>query len=193
MVGAPVIESARVAGRAASGKGTTRMSNGNWQYDPSSHSSGQEPSGNAYDPSFNARPQQHPGSMGGHPMPLSPGQIPPGSPVPVSPQEVEAERGMASFTHWGAIFLSWIAGVIGLLAKPPQGGRYQELHAKESLNFSIIMIIGYMVSGALALAWVGWLMLPALAVFDIIQRVNASSAASHGRMPTYWLPFRAIN
>jgi len=157
----------------------------NWMPDP--HNG--EPRGNAYDPGFGQQPAPHPAAQ----RPLMNSQIPPGSPVPVSPQEAASERGMASFAHWGAIFLSWAAGLIALLAKPTQGGRYQEIHAKESLNFSIVMVIGYMISGVLMTVYLGFLLWIGVWVFDIVQRVKAAQAADQGLMPNYWLPFRVLN
>ena len=168
------------------------MSDANWQPDGQWRAGGPEPHGNAHDPGFNPAP--HPQApQYGFQQPLNAGQIPPGSMIPVSPQEHQAEKSMASFSHWGAIFLSWLAGLIGLLATPAQGGRYQEIHAKESLNFSIIMLIGYAINYMLTFLLIGFLTGLIQFGFDIYMRIKASGAAERGEMPTYWLPFRVLN
>lgn len=183
---------------------------------------GIEPVGNAYDPGFQGgqpafqesgpQPYDHGYGQGGsgqggygqggygqgghgpgYTAPLNVGSIPPGTPIPVSAEEFQAERSMAGFMHWGAIFLGWVAGVIGLVAKPASGGRYQEIHAKESLNFSIVMLIGYTISGVLSMVVIGFFMILGLLGFDIYQRIKATGAADRGEMPNYWLPFRVIN
>lgn len=183
------------------------MSNANWQPEGQWQASGPEPHGNAYDPGFNPAPhpqtqqygaqqpgyQQYGGPQPGYQPPLNAGQIPPGSMIPVSPQEYQAEKSMASFSHWGSIFVGWVAGLIGLLAKPAQGGRYQEVHAKESLNFSIVMLVGYMINYALMFLFIGFITILVQLGFDIYMRVKASGAAERGEMPAYWLPFRALN
>lgn len=126
------------------------------------------------------------------PLPINIGSLDPGGTIPVSEYELQSEVGKAAFAHWGAIFLGWIAGVVVLLWHPVNAGRYQEVHAKESLNFSVIMLIGYLISVLLAPVAIGFITFVLVYGFDIWNRVKAARAADAGRLPQYWMPFRVL-
>ena len=63
---------------------------------------------------------------------------------------------------------------------------------KESLNFQISVTIYYIVAAVLMLALIGFLLLPAIAIFAIVEVIMASVKASKGIPFRYPLSIRFI-
>ena len=60
-----------------------------------------------------------------------------------------------------------------------------EHHGKESLNFQISLTIYSLIAGLLCFVFIGFILLPVILIFGIIQVVLASIEASKGNPYTY--------
>lgn len=118
--------------------------------------------------------------------------IQPGTPLPVAPGELAANSKVASFAHWGTMLIGFWAPLIVYLMKKDESP-YTRLHASESLNFMVIMLIGYAIAGALSAILIGVFALPVLFIWQLVAVIGAAGAANRGEMPKYWLPFRVFS
>jgi uncharacterized protein len=80
--------------------------------------------------------------------------------------------------------------VIWLLKK--EESAYVDYHGKESVNFQISMLIYSLVAGALVVVLVGFLLLPAVLIANIILAIIAAMKASEGQKYKYPLTIRFI-
>ena len=105
---------------------------------------------------------------------------------PWTPQE---EKVAAVIVHAAAIFFEFFAPIIGYLFLKDKGPFVQH-HAKESLNFSItVLLIGIV----LAISIIGWAIIWwALPAYWIICRVIAALQTSQGKFFRYPLTIRFI-
>lgn len=119
-------------------------------------------------------------------------EIPPLTPIPgIDPADIAQNKDMAGFAHWGSIFLGFLAPVIVLVAKPDS--KYAHVHAKESLNYMVWMLIAYVISFLLWIVVVGMAITLALLIYQIVAAIHATGAAHRGLMPKFWMPFRVTN
>lgn len=63
---------------------------------------------------------------------------------------------------------------------------------KEALNFQISMVIYYMVSALLALVFVGFILMAAIFIFQLVEIIIASVKANNGEMHRYPLIIRFV-
>ena len=68
--------------------------------------------------------------------------------------------------------------VLWLLKK--DGSEYVDYHGKESLNFQISIVIYAVLSGLLCLLLIGFVLLPAVLLFDIVAVIVATIKANDG-------------
>lgn len=85
----------------------------------------------------------------------------------------------------GAIFLGFIPGLILYLVK--QDDAFVSAHAKENLNFSITLLIAYIVSLVLMAVLIGFVLFFLVWVVNIVICIIAAVKASNGEM--YQAPF----
>ena len=64
---------------------------------------------------------------------------------------------------------------------------------KEALNFQITMFIALVVSGVLCLAFIGFLLLPAVVIVEIIFTIIGAVKASNGEWYRYPFALRLVN
>ena len=88
------------------------------------------------------------------------------------------------FAHLGGIFFGFIPSLI-IYVMFKDRDPFVRRHATQALNFQIIMTIGYIISGLLTLALIGFLLLPVVGVVVIIFSVIAAMAANKGEEYTY--------
>ena len=105
---------------------------------------------------------------------------------------VANDRNIAVLTHLGGIFFSFVPGLIVWLLKKDDSAYIGE-QAREALNFQITVLIGYMLAWVLALVLVGFLLLPAIYLANLILSLVAAVKASKGEDFRYPLSLRLIN
>lgn len=94
-------------------------------------------------------------------------------------------RNLALLGWIGAMFLGFIPGLILYLVK--QDDAFVSAHAKENLNFSITLLIAYIVSSVLMAVLIGFVLFFLVWVVNIVICIIAAMKASKGEM--YQVPF----
>lgn len=89
-------------------------------------------------------------------------------------------KNLAILVWVGTIFLSFIPGLIGYLTKKDDDAFVAD-HSKEALNFSITVFIAYVVSMALMILLIGFLLLWGVLLWHLIQCIRGAIAASNGK------------
>jgi len=98
---------------------------------------------------------------------------------------------LASLTKFATAFGGIIGPLIVWIIKKDQY-RFVDDHGKESLNFQISLLIYYAVSAILLCAVIGVVLLPAVAIFDIVFVIIASVKANSGESYRYPLTIRMV-
>ncbi len=111
----------------------------------------------------------------------------------------QAERTWAMLAHLSS-FLGWIGIPFANLIAPfvmwqmkKEEMPFGSSQAKECLNFQISMTLYAIISGILCLILIGFVMLLALFVFDIIITIIAAIKANEGNAYRYPLTIRFIS
>lgn len=100
-------------------------------------------------------------------------------------------RMWAMLCHLLAIFTGFIAPLIIWLIKKDEDP-FVNNHGKEALNFQITVAIAMFVSGLLTFACVGFLLLPAVWIVDLIFCIIATVKANSGEPYRYPVSIRFI-
>ncbi len=100
-------------------------------------------------------------------------------------------RTWAMLCHLLAIFTGFIAPLVIWLVKKDEDP-FVNNHGKESLNFQITVFIAMFVSGLLTFACIGFLLMPAVWIVDIIFCVIATLKANNGELYRYPVSIRFI-
>lgn len=101
------------------------------------------------------------------------------------------QRMWAMLSHIGAILLGFVAPlVIWLVFK--DRGRFVDEQAKESLNFQITALIGWIVSGILTLVLIGFVLMFVIGIGVLILCIMAGIAANKGEAYRYPFAIRLI-
>lgn len=125
---------------------------------------------------------------------------PPQSPTPVAPAPADPQaeaRQWAMFAHLAALigviipFGNVLGPLVVWLVKKDQIPAVND-QGKEALNFQISMTIYMIVSAILMAVFIGFLLLPAVALTDLIFVIIAAIAANEGKMYRYPLTIRLI-
>ena len=107
------------------------------------------------------------------------------------------ERTWAMFCHLGALagyffpFGNVIAPLIIWQIKKSESELIDD-QGKESLNFQISIAIGYIVSAVLVFVLIGFLLLAALGIFNLVMIIIASMKANEGQRYRYPVCIRFI-
>jgi uncharacterized Tic20 family protein len=108
------------------------------------------------------------------------------------------EKNWAMFCHLstfvGAIvpFGNIIAPLVIWLLKKEES-EFVDYHGREAVNFQITISIAYVVAFVLIFVLIGFLLLPALMIFDLVVTIIAAVKASNGEYYRYPLSIRLIN
>lgn len=102
------------------------------------------------------------------------------------------DRNIAVLTHLGGIFFSFLPGLVVWLLKKDDNA-YIAAQAREALNFQITLLIAYMLSYGLMLVLIGFVMLGAVWLANIILCVVAAAQTSQGVDYRYPFTLRLIN
>lgn len=93
------------------------------------------------------------------------------------------EKTMALLSHILCIVAGFIAPLIIYLVK--KDSPYVQAHAKESLNFQLTMLIGYIVSFILMIILIGMLLLMLLSIANLVLVIIATIRASENKLYKY--------
>ena len=122
----------------------------------------------------------------------------PSSGEPTRPGIDRQERTWGMLCHLSAFagfVVPWVGSVLGPLVVwlvKKEEFTFVDDQGKESLNFQITMLICGVVSGVLAIAGVGVMLAVAVAVYDIVMVIVASTRANEGSRYRYPLAIRLI-
>ncbi len=99
---------------------------------------------------------------------------------------------LAAFAGWVVPF-GWIIGPLIVWLVKRNQFRFVDEHGKESLNFQISLVIYGIVAVILCFILIGFLLLIALAVFQVVFVVIAAVKTSNGEHYRYPLTIRFIH
>ncbi len=101
------------------------------------------------------------------------------------------ERSTAMWCHLGPLLVSFLScGVLAIVAwvvplmilnGKGQTSRFVKLHATQSLNFFIEMLIAGAITGVLIFAFIGFVLFPIVVVWNIVFAIIATIQASSGK------------
>ena len=106
-------------------------------------------------------------------------------------QPTEEEKIWGLVAHVSALAALFLGPLLALVVKGNES-KWVKAHAIESLNFSITMLLGYMVCIALLLVVIGYCLIFPLAIAAIILHIVAGVAAFQGRSYRYPFAIRLI-
>lgn len=136
-----------------------------------------------------------PGTLPPAPPPGTVGYATPstsGYPGPyVGPTPDKDSKTMAMLAHLLGIFLGFIGPLIIWLIKKDQSP-FVDDQGKESLNFQLMLLIGYVISGFLWCLLIGMLTFPLIWIFGIIFSIIAAMKANEGVAYRYPVNLRLI-
>lgn len=102
------------------------------------------------------------------------------------------DKNIAVLTHLGGIFFGFIPALVVWLLKKDDNPYLGE-QAREALNFQITVLIGYVIAWMLAWLLIGFLLLPAIYVANLVLCILAAVAVSKGEDYRYPFGLRLIN
>jgi uncharacterized protein len=118
---------------------------------------------------------------------------PPANPYQAAtPMNPSDERLWATLVHVGGILFNFLPALIGYLVLKDRGP-FIRAHTATALNFQITLLIAYVVSGALTIVLIGFLLLPAVWVMSIVFSILASLAANKGEYYSYPLTIKFVS
>lgn len=104
---------------------------------------------------------------------------------------IDQEKTWAILAHVGGLFFSFIAPLlIWLIFK--DSSSFVDKHGKEALNFQISLIIYWVVSMFLMILLIGFVLMIALFIFEIVVIIKAAIAAGNKEEYRYPLSIRLI-
>lgn len=89
-------------------------------------------------------------------------------------------------------FFTSILGPLILWMMKKDTDAYVEHHGREALNFQIMLLIGYVVGGILTFLCIGFVILAAAWIADLVFSILAAVAASKGQRYRYPVSIRLI-
>lgn len=103
----------------------------------------------------------------------------------------QEERTMALLCHLLG-FLTSVVGPLILWMIKKDESTFIDDQGKEALNFQITMLIGYVVTGALTMVFIGCLLLPIVLLVDLVFSIMAAMKANQGERYRYPFAIRMI-
>ena len=102
------------------------------------------------------------------------------------------ERNIALLAHIGTLIGGFIVPLVVWLVKKDES-EYVSMHAKESLNWQISVIIYVVISMILTLVVIGVFMVIAVSIMSLVFTILATIAASGGKEYKYPMCIRLIS
>lgn len=116
----------------------------------------------------------------------------------VPPQSAAAEsapgnddKNIALLSHLLVIFTGFVGPLIIWLLKKDESAYINE-QAKEALNFSITMILAFVVCGLLSVILIGLLLMPLVGLWMVVMPIIAAVKCSSGESYRYPLTLRLL-
>ena len=103
---------------------------------------------------------------------------------------VSQERTLALLAHLLGIVAGWVAPLIIYLVV--NNDAYTKTQARESLNFQITLLIGYVIGGILSMVLIGFLVALAVWVYGLIMVIIAAMAVNKGEDYRYPFALRLV-
>lgn len=91
----------------------------------------------------------------------------------------QEDKTLALIAYLGGAFVSFIVPLVLYLVKKDQS-KFVAYHAMQALIFHVAILIGYMISGALTVVLVGFLLLPVVGILSLVFSIIAALAAYRG-------------
>ncbi|MEO6533230.1 MAG: DUF4870 domain-containing protein [Pseudolysinimonas sp.] len=105
---------------------------------------------------------------------------PPPNPYVAQPMLSPADEKMWSIlTHVGGILFHWLAPLIAYLVLKDRGP-FVRWHTAQALNFQLTLLLAYIAGAVLSLVFVGFFVLIAAFVLNILFGILAAMAANRG-------------
>jgi len=119
---------------------------------------------------------------------------PPGAPYGGASQQLSPsdEKLWATLVHVGGILFGFLPSLIGYLVLKDRGP-FARQHTATALNFQITLAIAYVVGWILSIVFVGFLILAAVWVLNIVFSIIAAVKANQGQYYTYPLAIRFVS
>ena len=118
---------------------------------------------------------------------------PPAAPYQKPSQLSPADENLwATLIHIGGILFSFLPALIGYIVLKDRGP-FIRAHTATALNFQITLAIAGFIGGILTIIGVGFLILAAVWVLNIIFSILAAVAANKGEWYTYPLTIKFLN
>lgn len=127
--------------------------------------------------------------MSATPPPPPPQQPYGGQAQQLSPAD---EKLWATLIHIGGILFNWIPALIGYLVLKDRGPFVRE-HTATALNFQITLFIGYVVGWILTIVGIGFIILLAVWVLNIVFSIIAAVKANQGQYYTYPIAIKFVS
>lgn len=89
-----------------------------------------------------------------------------------------------SAAHWSAILIQWLGPVLTLTMKGNESYFVKE-NSKESLNFELTLLIGYVLSVVLMFVVIGFITYPIVWIVGLIFHIQGAMAANKGELYRY--------
>jgi uncharacterized Tic20 family protein len=102
------------------------------------------------------------------------------------------EKMWATLIHLGALFLNFLVPLVGYLVLKDRGP-FVRAHAATALNFQLTLLIAYVVGGLLSIVLVGFLVIFAAWVLNIVFSIIAAVKAGRGEWYQYPLTIRFVS
>jgi hypothetical protein len=102
------------------------------------------------------------------------------------------DKNLALLAHLGTLIGGFIVPLVIYLVKKEES-EFVKDHARESLNFQISVLIYIIASVILAFVLIGFFLMFALGIFNLIVLILASVKASEGKLYRYPLCIRFVN
>lgn len=119
------------------------------------------------------------------PPPANPYQ----APAQLSPAD---EKLWATLIHIGGIFFNFIPALVGYLVLKDKGP-FIRAHATTALNFQITLLIAYIVGGILSIVVIGFFIIAAAYVLNIVFSIIAAIKANQGLGYQYPLTIKFVS
>lgn len=121
----------------------------------------------------------------------------PATPAVPAPETNPEARTMGMLCHLlalsgYAIPLGWVLGPLIIWLMKKDQHPFVDDQGKQAINFQITMALAMIVSGLLIFVLIGILLLPALAIFDIVLTIMAAVAANNGTWYRYPFALRFV-
>lgn len=107
---------------------------------------------------------------------------------PLSPSD---EKLWSNLVHLGGIFFNFLPALIGYILLKDRGP-FVHQHTATALNFQLTLVIAYVVGTITSLLLIGFLILGAAFIANIVFSILAAIAASNGQYYEYPLAIKFI-